>query len=202
MSKIRDELQRLGWQSHDNISVSIQEKANIPFDQVESLRILSLNLNLHVTYFPSGFCERSRWVLHRVLQLFQHGIVKDEDWAKFKKKIGTLFKRWATDVRGHGHETEITYWAFKTKLREGTRNLNEYMNVPLSRPFIFHTTQQPCWWIIGSFLLPEHTRNFRCFYSHPSESCMPQGREVIRRLWTEFVTSLLWTNQRTRSTRI
>ena len=93
MSKIRDELQHLGWQSHDNISVSIQEKANIPFDQVESLRILSLNLNLHVTYFPSGLCERSRWVLHRVLQLFQHGIVKDEDWAKFKKKIGTLFKR-------------------------------------------------------------------------------------------------------------
>ena len=34
MSKIRDELQHLGWQSHDNISVSVQEKANIPFDQV------------------------------------------------------------------------------------------------------------------------------------------------------------------------
>ena len=66
MSKIREGLQQLGWQSRKNVSVPNPDKANTPVDQVKYLFLQlepqaqsKLQINEHLSNSFPGFCKGS-----------------------------------------------------------------------------------------------------------------------------------------------
>ena len=66
MSKIREGLQQLGWQSRKNVSVPNPDKANTPVDQVKSLFLqlepqarCKLQIIEHFSNSFQGFCKGS-----------------------------------------------------------------------------------------------------------------------------------------------